>query len=90
MIAFLIHGIQKDLPIPERYYAYILDSENEEVIDHTNKIMKTLSKNTLLNIDIIDHTAIRHDMDIDTILDCTEDCEQFFSVPNEIAEMILQ
>lgn len=89
MIAFLIHGIQKDLPIPEKYFAFIVDSENDEVITLTSKIFESLSHKSLLNIEILSHTPFSTDEEIDLILQYTEDCEQFFNVPNEIAEQLL-
>lgn len=89
MIAFLIHGIQKDQPIPEKFFAFIIDSDNDEIISHTVKILDVLAKKTLLNIEILSHIALYKDEEIDTILEFTEDCEQFFSIPNEIAEQLL-
>lgn len=89
MIAFLIHGIQKDQPIPEKFFAFIIDSDNDQIISHTVKILDVLAKKTLLNIEILSSVALYKDEEIDTILEFTEDCEQFFSIPNEIAEQLL-
>lgn len=89
MIAFILQGIQKNLTIPEQYYAYILDTEDVGIIENAKVIFDTLVRNSLQHIDIIDFVSFSTDAAIDDILNYTEDCSPFFSLPVEVAKHII-
>lgn len=89
MITFIIKGIHKNSLTPEKCFAYIIDTLDERVIAAAENAIQGLSYLKENDIEIQSYFHTKNEEFIEMVLEYTEHCDPFFSIPNEVADFIL-